>query len=242
MRRTSVMGVVIAAMLLSVATVSADVAMPRDQWSEIRMVSEHVRIDLSPARVTVEATFELKNEQEAVTAVIGYPRGMLETSLDNFEVTVDGEKVAVSSQEGQKGDHPAMRMGPSREKDGSVKSAYQFRAGYPEWKTFKVKFAAGQTRTVVVSYSVTPAELETTDNGKLLAYVYTLKTGADWKGKIDKGVIEMTLNGVSAKDIVTVTPSKHAVKGRMLVWTFEDAKPTQDVEITFKARQMRAGK
>jgi len=105
-----------------------------------------------------------------------------------------------------------------------------------------VKFAAGQQRKVVVSYSVTPAELNTSDDGKLLGYIYTLRTGADWKGKIGKGVIELTLNGVSTKDLVTVTPKKHDRKGQTLVWTFKDCKPTQDIEITFRGSTAQAKK
>jgi len=242
MRHICVVATVMGVLLAAVSTF-ADVAMPRDRWSEIRMVSEHVKINLSPSKVTVEGSFQLKNAKKALTAVIGYPRGVLEKSLDGFTVTVDGERLPVASQAGQKGNHPAMPRAPGRgKKGGPVKSAYQFRPGYPEWKTFKVKFEAGQTRKVVVSYSVTPAELNSTDNGKLLAYIYTLKTGADWKGKIDKGVVELTLNGVSTKHLISVTPRKHVRNGRTLVWTFEDKKPTQDIEITFRGSSARAKK
>ena len=93
------------------AAAVADIAMPRDKWSPIRLVNEQVKLVLSPAKVTVEATFVLENQKDAVTAVVGYPRGQTEKSLDGFAVTVDGEKVAVGSQEG-KGDAPQMRGGP----------------------------------------------------------------------------------------------------------------------------------
>jgi len=123
MRRIGMTGVVVVAMLFVAAAVWADVAMPRDRWSEIRMLGEHVKIDLSPSKVTVEATFQLKNEKDAVTAVVGYPRGVLEKSLDDFAVTVDGEKVPVASQEGGKPGRPRIAGGPRLRKGGPVKSS-----------------------------------------------------------------------------------------------------------------------
>jgi hypothetical protein len=227
------------AMLVTGLALRADIAMPRDKWSQVRMVSEHVKITLSPASVAVEATFDLKNEKEAATVVVGYPRGILEKSLDDFKVTVDGEAVAVASQPGEGDVRVPKAPGRGGEQGGAVKSGYQFAGPYPEWKTFSVKFDAAQTRKVVVSYRVAPAEVQGSDKGKLLAYIYTMKTGASWLGKIDKAVVECRLEGISMKDIVSVTPkpaSKTDAAAAPLVWVFENFKPTQDIEITFKAK------
>jgi hypothetical protein len=237
MRRSAlVIGVVL---MLAAGIVVADVAMPRDKWVPIRMASENVKIVLGPAKVTVEAAFVLENEKEAVTAVVGYPRGVLEKSLDDFAVTVDGEKAAVNSQKGASERDRMMGMGAAPAKPGEAqKHAYQFEGPYPEWKTFNVKFDAKQKRTVVIRYSVAPAEVET-EKGKLLTYVYTMKTGATWSGNIGSAVIEATLDGVARGDIVTTTPTPAplAASGATprLVWQFKDFKPTQNIEITFKA-------
>jgi len=245
MRHFWVPSLLVAVLLLTYGALQADVAMPRDKWTHIHMVSEHVRIVLSPTKVTVEGTYVLKNEREAVTAVVGYPRGMLEKSLDDFTVTVDGEPVTVSSQTGASGNKPRMMSPAKREPGKPVKAAYQFQGPYPEWKTFNVKFGAKEKRKLVVKYHVTPAELKTVDNGNLLAYVYTLKTGATWLGKIENAVIEVDLKGVSMADIVTVTP-KQAAKAdgsrTPLLWVFKDFKPTQDIEITFRAPETQAKK
>jgi len=220
--------------------VRADIAMPRDRWTDIRMVSEQVKIVLSPTKVTVEGTYYLKNERDTVTAVVGYPRGVLEKSLDDFTVTVDDKPVTVLSQPGRA---EAGRMEePARPQTGKpVKSSYQFEGPYPEWKTFNVDFAAGQQRKVVVSYHVTPAELKTVDKGKLLAYVYALTTGATWKGNIDEAQIEVTLDGLSMQDIVTVTPKagKTTVNRAPLLWVFKDFKPTQNIELTFRTPEAK---
>jgi len=247
MKRVSwMLPVVAGAVVLAYGLVVADVAMPRDKWSPIRLVSEDVNIVLGASKVTVEATFNLKNEKDAVKAVIGYPRGMLEESLNDFTVTVDGKPVEVTSQEGRKGDRPRMGVVPGRKKDGPLKSAYQFAGAYPEWKTFEVSFATKGKRKVVVKYHVKPAEVETEENGKLLTYVYTMQTGATWLGNIDKASIRAKLDGLSEADIVTTTPRmdvrKASAAGAPLVWTFEDFKPTQDIEITFRPPTAQAKK
>jgi len=225
-----------AAFALLAGLVVADVAMPRGKWTPIRMTSEHVTIALGRASVKVEATFVLENGKDPATVVVGYPRGVLEKSLDDFAVTVDGEKVAVSSQKGGS-DRGRMRGDEGPSKPGvAQKYAYQFDGPYPEWKTFEVKFPEKGRRTVVVRYSVAPAEVET-ESGKLLTYVYTLKTGATWSGNIDKAVIEALIDGV---EVVSKTPANPTQKLEgmkpFLVWTFKDFKPTQDIEITFKAK------
>jgi hypothetical protein len=226
-----------AAMVFLAGIVVADIAMPREKWSPVRMASENVKIKLGAAKVTVEATFVLENTKDAATVVIGYPRGVLEKSLDDFAVTVDGEKPVVSSQKG--GSERDRVMGAAASKPGAGdKYGYQFDGPYPEWKTFDVKFDAKQKRTVVVSYSVAPAEVET-EKGKLLTYVYTLKTGATWAGNIGEALIEATFDGLTRADIVTVTPTPAPLAASSaiprLVWVFKDFKPTQDIEITFKA-------
>ncbi|GAH40016.1 unnamed protein product [marine sediment metagenome] len=190
--------------------------------------------------MSVEGTFRLQNRKDAVTAVVGYPRGMLEKSLDDFKVTVDGKPVEVNSQAGGRAKGPRMMRPAKREPGKPVKSAYQFDGPYPEWKTFNVKFAAKGQRELVVTYDVKPAELETVDNGKVLAYIYTMKTGATWKENIEKAVIEVRLNGISAADLLTVTPKKYTRKGDLLTWAFKDFKPTQDIEITFRPSKTQA--
>jgi hypothetical protein len=229
-----------AALLIVCASARADVAMPRDQWTPVRMVDERVKITVTSAKVTVEAAFTLKNEGEGATAVVGYPRGVMEESLDDFKVTVDGETAAVTSQEAAKTGIPRMRAATPKKPDGPVKREYQFEGPYPEWKVFNVPFEKDQQRKLVVTYSVKPATLDTEDHGKLLAYIYTMKTGATWKGNIDEAVVEMTLDGVSPADLVTVTPKKYEDKAGVLTWTFKDFKPTQDIEITFRAPEATA--
>ena len=129
-----------------------------------------------------------------------------------------------------------------RKPGGPVKRAYQFDGPYPEWKTFNVPFEKDQERKLVVSYSVKPAPLDTKDKGELLAYIYTMKTGATWKDNIEKAVIEVTLDDLSKADLVTTTPAKYEDKDGVLTWTFEDFKPTQDVELTFRGPETHAKK
>jgi hypothetical protein len=235
MRRLIVSVASICMLVAGASSALANIAMPRETWTEISMVSEHVKIVLSPGKVTVEASFELKNAGDAVTAVVGYPRGMLEKSLDDFTVTIDGEAAELTSQSAGEG---AALAAPA-DADKPVRKRYQFEGDYPEWKVFNVRFDAGETRKVVVRYHVAPAEVKAAEGGTLLAYIYTLRTGATWKGNIEKALVEMTLDGLSPADLVTVTPKKREQDGTRLTWTFEDFKPTQDIEVTFRAPEAK---
>ena len=211
-RLIAAISLMLCGLLLMHSAALANIAMPRETWTEISMVSEHVTIELSPRKVTVEASFVLKNAGKAVTAVVGYPRGILEKSLDDFSVTVDGEAAKVASQASDAGSS-GLVVPLKGDGDKPVRKRYQFEGDYPEWKTFNVKFDTEQTRKVVVRYHVAPAEVKTADRGPLLAYIYTLRTGATWKGSIEKAVIEMTLNDLSPADLVGVTPKKREQDG-----------------------------
>ena len=209
---------------------SANIAVPRQTWTPVRMVSEDVRIVLSPTRVEVVASFVLENEGEAITQVVGYPRGMLEKSLEDLTVSVDGEEVAVSSQPGWRGDrsHVSGRR-------GKVKTfPYQFEGPYPEWKVFTVAFAKSQRRTVVIRYHVSPGELKTPDEDELRGYIYVLRTAATWKGNVEKAVVEIELARLSTADLVSVTPEADIRRSERLAWVFKDFKPNEDVAVTFR--------
>jgi len=236
MRRKRPIAMLTAAVLLAAHGVAvANIAMPRGKWTELRMVREHVRIVMAPTRVAVEGTYILRNTGKAVEAVVGYPQGMLEESLDDFRVTVDGKPVEkINTEEGW--GRSAYRN--ADKKPGKpVKLPYQFTGPYPAWKTWTMKFDEKQTRTVVVRYHVAPTEIKTVDRGKLLAFIYILKTGATWKGNIEKAVVEVHLTGLSRDRLVTVSPPADTRTGGVLVWVFKNFKPTRDLEITFRPKK-----
>jgi len=221
----------LAANLSSIA--KADIASPRAQWTTVRMESETVDIVLGESRVEVTAVFHMQNTGKAASIPIGYPLGVMEKSLNDFKVLVDDQEVKNVRVQGEGGAKaPRARGGFG----GQNSDAYRFEGPYKEWKVFDVPMAENEKKTIRVVYWVEPAQVKTTEKSDLLHYVYTLKTGATWKGKIDEALIRVKLGQVAADHIVQATPSgcQKTDSGAILLWTLKDFKPSEDVEITFK--------
>jgi len=211
----------------------ADIASPRAQWTTVRMESETVDIVLGEARVAVTAVFRMHNAGKAASIPIGYPLGVMEKSLNDFKVFVDGQEVNNVRVEGEGGGKAQRGKGGFGGEGGD---AYRFEGPYKEWKVFDVSMAENEKKTIKVTYWVQPAQVKTAEKADVLHYVYTLKTGATWKGKIDEAVIRVKLGEVKPGSIVQTTPggSQKADAGATMVWTFKDFKPAEDIEITFK--------
>lgn len=230
--RIGVLGLVAAGLAATVYTaVNADVASPRPQWTPVRMESEEVNVSLGESRVEVAAVFNMRNTGKAATVKMGYPLGVMEKALNDFKVTADGEEVKnVRVEEKGDGKTPAP---PRREGDGD---SYRFEGPYKQWKVFDVPMTENGTKAVKVSYWVEPAKVATAEKSEVLHYVYTLLTGATWKGKIDKAVIRVKLGDVKPDSLVQATPAGFEKKdaGTTLEWTMKDFKPSSNIEITFK--------
>jgi len=229
----------VAALALACAAAWADVATPRPQWTTVRMASEEVVITLGEQKVQVSATFQMHNLGEASVVAMGYPLGEFESALNDFAVKVNGEPLgAVRSQAGgAQAGGPMLRGGGGGGKPGgAANEPYRFEGPYKEWKVFDVPFAANERKAVSVSYWVEPAKVKDAEAGALLAYCYTMKTGATWKGKIDEAKISVKLNGIPASRLVRVLPAGYTKSnsGAALSWTLKDFKPTENIEITFR--------
>jgi hypothetical protein len=210
----------------------ADIASPRAQWTTVRMESETVDITLGEKRVAVTAVFNMRNNGKTATVPIGYPLGVMEKSLNDFKFFVDDQEVKNVRTEEKKdaANSPKARFGGNEAKD-----AYRFEGPYKQWKVIDVAMAENEKKVIKVTYWVEPAQVKTAEKADVLHYVYTLKTGATWKGKIDEAVIRMKLDGVKSESIVQATPAGYqkADSGATLAWTFKDFKPAEDVEVTF---------
>jgi len=231
-----------AVLTVAVAPLWADVATPRPRWTTVEMAAEEVNITLGDDSVKVDAVFEMHNTAAAATVRMGYPVGILEEELKGFAVLVDKKPVAnVKTQEGT-GTASLRGRGRRRRTPGVAAEPYRFAGPYKEWKVFDIPFAAGQTRTVRVTYSVAPARVTDSKHGALCAYSYTLRTGATWKGKIAKATIRVKLDGVAPERLVRVLPSgcRRTNGGTTLTWTMRDFKPTEDIQIAFRAGGLAA--
>jgi len=231
--------IALAAGALVAAAISAawaDVATPRARWTMVRMESETVGIALGEKRVAVEAVFNMYNEGKAGPVRMGYPLGLFETELHDFAVTVDGKAVeGIRTENGTpEAEGPMGRMRPGGDSGGA--ESYRFEGPYKQWKVWDVPMESRAPKTIKVNYWVEPARLKTAEKGDLLYYAYTLRTGATWKGKIEKAVITVTLDGVEPGRLMRVVPAGavSAAEGKTLVWTMRDFKPADNIEIAFR--------
>lgn len=221
----------VALVTIGLSAVWADIATPRSQWTMVRMESETVGITLGEKKVAVEATFNMYNEGKAGPVKMGYPVGLFETDLKDFVVTIDEKAVEnVKTEPGVPQAENSMMRG------GGQPDAYRFEGPYKQWKVWDVAMEERAPKVIKLKYWVEPAKIKDAEKGDLLFYSYTLKTGATWKGKINKAVITVTLDGVTPDRIVRSLPvgAVASNSGKTLTWTMTAFKPTDNIDLTFR--------
>ena len=232
---------VVAALLLvtsSVLIVNADMASPRAQWTTVRMESETVDVTLGEKRVDVTAVFHFSNNGKADAIPMGYPLGVVETALNDFKVFVDDKEIKdVRTMDKQP------ETGPRFAKENDSNS-YRFEGPYKQWKVVDVQMGENEKKTVKVSYWVEPAQIKTAELSNVSHYVYTLLTGATWKGKIDEAIVRVKLKDVKPANVIQATPGgfEKTDSGATYTWTFKNFKPSENVEVTFKTSTETAEK
>jgi hypothetical protein len=194
----------------------------RQKWTTVSLTSQVVEITLAPDKVTVEGTYQFHNTGDALTMTVGYPRGVLEGELRDFQAAIDDKPLEVK-----------------QEKRGQ---SYLFAGPYPEWKLFEVRFGADERKTLKLKYGVEPTRIQTTPSGEVRYYSYILRTGATWKGPIERATVRVKLEGLSPDDLVLTAPGGFKQEGHTLTWVFENFKPSRDIEIAFKKRMEGDGK
>lgn len=176
--------------LLLAAAATADIApeplltggnamAPRGKDIAVEMTWEEVDITPTAATNSVVAVFRLRNTADAAVALqVGFP-SYNEIPLRDFQAEVDGKPQAATEEK--------ERLNERR---------------FLAWMCWTMEFAAGQERTVKVSYRVEmehifphseyadlPDDLQRTIWPYRSGYV--LRTGAGWKGNIGKAVIRI---------------------------------------------------
>jgi len=231
---------VIAAMALlvsSVVVVNADLASPRAQWTTVRMESETVDVTLAEKRVEVTAVFHFSNNGKADKIPMGYPLGVVETALNDFKIFVDDKELTNVRTVEKQPETP-------RFQEAADSNAYRFEGPYKQWKVVDVQMGENEKKTVKVSYWVEPAQVKTAEIANVSHYVYTLLTGATWKGKIDEAIVRVKLKDVKPANVVQATPAgfEKTDAGAAYTWTFKNFKPSENVELTFKTNAETAEK
>ncbi|MCE5200498.1 MAG: hypothetical protein ABFD54_14035 [Armatimonadota bacterium] len=198
---------------------SAELIKP--EHSSIRMIREQVNAQVlrswrTPPRVRCEFVF--KNEGKATTVKMGFPEmsaGELApipdknvTALDGYLSWVDGKPVKT-------------RIVPSRNNGDQ---------NYQAWHIKDVSFAAGQTRTIVDSYSGGMGG--DVDGNRWFNYI--LKTGASWKGPIGKAAIKVNIKDMlHTYKIDRIEPQGYKKNDGIVSWTLTNIEPKQNISIAF---------
>lgn len=142
------------------------------------MKAEIVNMSILPpwernGEAQVECTFILHNTGSKTTALVGFPAERLpsdvgdsDTTLYNFELYIDGE-----------------------EKEFIVKPGKEIQGfdEYKRWYVWEMEFDQGAVKIVKNKYRVTISKSSTGSYW----FAYILKTGATWKGKIGKALINV---------------------------------------------------
>ena len=168
---------------------------------QIEMVSERVVIDLRSDDSSIDATFHFKNLGAATTVQMGFPEEAEHgATMSHFRSEVDGKRVRVT------------RHWIDKPNEGFEGDDYE-----AVWLK-RVKFAAGQERTVRVRYDANNSFLTSGSNWQ----EYILKTGATWAGRIEK--CELVIDYSHANAPYGIAPLLERNKGSFRITSGPEAK------------------
>lgn len=196
---------------------------------QIRMVQENVWIAISNSGMRVHALFQFRNEGPATRVTMAFPDGIMDykprqpsrpQAIRWLKSTVDGKPTPVKRlqlrQPAQNLDNPYTHV----------------------WLK-DVAFRANQTRLVTVDYEASHGDI-----GDYIRDIYTLKTGAAWKGKIGRAVFTVDWSAlrnqmdpeIRASDLVNseeVHLKLHSLTPRSVKFELRDIEPAFDIEMSW---------
>ena len=187
------------------------------EHSTVRMVREKVDVQLSTGSARVRCEFVFENEGKAAAVKMGFPEEAWgdaayaqKSAFRGFRSWVDGTPIRTT----------VVSASPSDRRE------------YRAWHVKNVRFAAGQTRTVVNEYG---SGLGGVSDGSSF-FNYVLRTGASWKGKIGEAVIEVDVSRIPPYYTVTADPDGYQERGHKLIWVLKDFDPAEDISVSLMPR------
>lgn len=182
---------------------------PMAEHPSIRMVSEDIRIQVRPDKISVTCKFIFRNEGKAVDVEMGFPEdhGGDSSGFAYFRARVDGKPVTVAH----------------------AKTKHNDMGGGRDWWVKTVHFEPGQTRVVEDFYGGNPSG----DSLGGTWVTYVLKTGKNWKGPIGHAVITMDLSAVSDFQTLVPSPAGYRKQGNSITWEWRDFEPRDDIRLSY---------
>ena len=214
---------------------------------KIQMMSEHVTITMGtynssesavPLRKAfVRCTFVFKNmSSKKINTIVGFPTdtydgygGLILPNLNDFTSYINGHPVKVEIKKEIIGEKTkiAITVPTFKYYEGGQKEVKPYRY----WYTWRVNFPALRKIVLKNSYWIT---LSSDEEKEWFSYILT--TGANWRGNIEKAVIEVIY--LSAKDlrkrVIKIEPEGYMTYGNKIYWEFKNFKPKTDIKITEK--------
>jgi len=175
--------------------------------SEVRLVREFVRIEISPRVARTVVQFEFRNEGPPQIVIMGFPEQVVydRRRYERFEAEADGRPLAAA---------------PTRWVEESPNTRWA------RWWVSKVPFAQGERRIIRVRYQERPA---TGEMG--YTYRYIFGTGRSWQGPIGRVDVLMLLDGFPPEATLSVNMPELTRKANRLAWRFENWEPEEDVAL-----------
>jgi hypothetical protein len=189
----------------------------------VRMADEQVDIKVveqggNPLAV-VNATFDMANDGPAATMLTGFPNSAYSAlvgsdydpvtftpaRITNFKAWTDSATFTPTSRQ----------VTPSGQRFGS------------DWFVWNMSYPQGKTIAVHVAYQQQLDAGYTVDWSHVS---YVLRTGALWNGPIGKATISMASD---AGALMSTDPVPQQQEGGKLIWSFENFKPTQDINALY---------
>lgn len=170
-----------------------------DGSTDVRMVEEDVIVRIYADSIVTVGSFSMRNEGETVTMEVGFPF-FYQNDPIRFRVFVDGRPIKV--RDGQKEDSD-----PAGRKRWTI-----------YWKLWDMTFPRGETCAIRVEYKTKPLEsiffrrgeyaslpadaLDSLQQATTIGTVeYTLETGKQWKGILDRCRVSFELIRMSDANV-----------------------------------------
>jgi hypothetical protein len=210
---------------------------------QVEMQSEKLDIELRQEGAVISIVYQLRNPGPAVKVEMGFPcsvslglddafdikapkKARPPVQLERFSLKADGKPLKARLVE-DGAVFPVSTVGAA---GGSAPML-------TGWQVVKLPFAAGQTRTVSVSY-LNPWHQNVdyiSDNQYTTppAMRYLFSAAALWKGPIKTGEVTIRATGVDPESVALSHPKRFQRNGREWKWSFTDFEPTlqDDLEI-----------
>jgi hypothetical protein len=195
---------------------------------DVEMSAEQVTLVLGRAdrdqwvdRLSVEATFEMKNTGAAAAFEEGFPIGPVK-NMKGFRAEIDGKPVEPKLVDRYEGRVKPVTEAEAEKYDDTGKHDY--------WYVWDAEFPAGATRIHKVQYA-----LELFGFSEHRSASYVLSTGARWKGAIGRATVTFRCEAPLTFDHVrSARPLSGAAKDGAIAWTFENLEPTEDDDVTVR--------